>query len=252
MPFAESEPDDAAERGDGCGEHDSVGEGGRTHGVAGRVSPGFALILSHLTRSFAALYTSLEAMSVDLTSAVRFDLRRGIVNLDQRAVLLSELVLANLLAAAGPDASALAGRVLGAGMGNRIAARFGGAEAVRAGPLEGVLSALAGEVSVSGFGTVSIERWGRAMVLVVENAPRVDGGFVASMLQGAIEAAVTSASSTASEQQIRCLALSSADPMLRVLVASGRGVERVRMWLAEGIPWGDALARLQATRARPR
>jgi hypothetical protein len=208
-------------------------------------------------------------MPIDLTSAVRFDLGRGTVNLGaakvdareihapgrapelaQRAVLLPEDVLAELVAAAGPAESALAAQALGATMGQRLAERLGGAAAVRAGSLEGVISALAAEVSVSGFGAVHLERWGRALVLVVEHAPRVDPDFVVAMLQGAIEAAVTSIMTTAAEQQVRCTLLAVDDRALRVFVASGRAVERVRTWLAEGTSWGDALARLQASRPR--
>jgi hypothetical protein len=214
-------------------------------------------------------------MPVDLTSAVRFDLGRGTVHmgavraadatdvhvpprgrgrdseLEERAVLLPEDVLADLVAAAGPELSTSAGRQLGASMGKRLADRLGGTDAVRDGSLEDVISALAAEVSVSGFGRVSLERWGRALVLVVAHAPRIDGGFVSAMLQGAIEAAVTNVMATASEQQVRCTLLSADERTLRVLVANGRAVERVRGWLYDGASWGDALARLQAIPARP-
>ncbi|MDB4994286.1 MAG: hypothetical protein JWM74_1718 [Myxococcaceae bacterium] len=199
-------------------------------------------------------------MPVDLTSAVRFDLGRGTVKmggagqpsvgLEERAVLLPEDVLADLVAAAGPEVSAVAGRQLGASMGKRLADRLGGHLAVRDGSFEAVISALAAEVSVSGFGTVRMERWGRALVLVVEHAPRIDGGFVSAMLQGAIEAAVTNVTTTASEQQVRCTLLSVEERALRVLVANGRAVERVRAWLTEGVSWGEALTRLQATPSR--
>jgi hypothetical protein len=208
-------------------------------------------------------------MPVDLTSSVQFDLGRGTVKmgaraqdatdvhggpvhhaeLEERAVLLPEDVLADLVAAAGPEVGAVAGRQVGASMGKRLADRLGGPAAVRAGSLEDVVSALASEVSVSGFGTVHLERWGRALVLVIEHAPRIDGGFVSAMLQGAIEAAVTNITTTASEQQVRCTLLSAEERVLRVLVANGRAVERVRTWLAEGVSWGDALARLHARRA---
>ena len=177
-------------------------------------------------------------MPIDPQRAIRFDLTRGSVHAagDERTVLLPARVISDLIAAAGAEVGAVAAHQIGGSMGKRVSDQLGGSEGVRSSPLEAVVSGLAAELSVAGFGVFSLERWGRAVVLTVEHAPAIEGGFIAAMLQGALE--------TASGQPVRC-ALIAADGVLRVLVASQGTLERVRGWLAEGTGWADALARLQ-------
>jgi len=180
-------------------------------------------------------------MPVDLTAKVRFDLPRGAVLAaeGERALLVSPDALAHLIAAAGEEIGAIVATQVGASMGKRAIERLGGPFALHHASVEDVVTALAVEVAVAGFGALALERWGRAMVLTVDHAPIE--GFVAPMLQGAIEAATG--------KTVRAVVIATDRPM-RVLVTNAKAVERVRAWLADGITWGEALVRLQPSEPR--
>jgi hypothetical protein len=181
-------------------------------------------------------------MAFDPKGAVRFDLVRGsVVHGDAygegtRAVLVPEDALADLVAAAGAALGADAARRTGVAMGARVAQRLGGARGVRASTLEEVADELGCEMALAGLGALSLERWGRALVVAIANAPAVEAGFLAAVVQGALE--------TATGRAMRCAAISS-EPSVRVLVAGDAALARVRSWLATGASWPDALARLQ-------
>ena len=181
----------------------------------------------------------------DPTHAVRFDLPRGSVTAgaNERHVLLTCAALDDLVMIAGPEASAAVGRSLGSALGSRVALRLGGAEAVGASSVETVLAHLCGELSLAGLGALAIERWGRALVLVVDRPAVADLTFLASILEGALE--------TASGRPARCLSLGRDGTLARALVASDRTIERARSWLDEGLAWGEVVARLQARRHAP-
>jgi len=181
-------------------------------------------------------------MPVDLTATVRFDLPRGAVHAaeGERALLVSSDALSHLLVAAGKEIGSIVAIQVGAAMGKRAVERLGGPFALHDASIEDVVTALGIEVALGGFGALGLERWGRAMVLTVDHAPPVEG-FIAPMLQGALEAAAGKA--------VRCLVIASGRPM-RILVASVPTVERVRGWLADGITWGEALVRLQPSEPR--
>lgn len=188
-------------------------------------------------------------MPFDLSRAVRFDLSRGTVHAfgdegddvegvrDDRSVLVPVDALFDLVAAAGPEVSASVGRSIGEAMGARVARRLGGAGAVREASLERMVSAVAMEVGIAGLGAFGVERWGRAMVLSLEHAPRLGGHFVVALLEGLIEAATGT--------RVTC-ALLSADRMQRVLVARRETVARVRELIGDGVPWAEALSRVQS------
>jgi len=178
-------------------------------------------------------------MSSDLSHVVDFDLARGSVSAmgAERAVLVPVEALYDLVSAAEPEAVASVARSIGQSMGERLAIRFGGVAGVRGASLDAVINAVALEFSVAGLGVFGIERWGKAMVLVVEHAPRIGGGFIATLLEGVL--------STASQTEVSCMVLA-AGPVQRILVASHDAIERVRTSMAEGTSWADALSRLQA------
>ncbi|WP_394823404.1 hypothetical protein [Pendulispora albinea] len=178
-------------------------------------------------------------MSFDLSHAVTFDLARGSVRAigAERTVLLPVDALFDLVSAVEPEVAASVGRGIGQSIGERLAEQLGGAEGVRASPLDSVINAIAFEFSVAGFGAFGIERWGRAMVLVVEHAPRLGGTFLASVLEGTLEAAT--------QTRVACMLLA-AGPVQRILVASPDAIDRVRAYIGEGTSWPDALSRLQA------
>jgi hypothetical protein len=179
------------------------------------------------------------ASSVDLSNAVRFDLPSGNVHLsdNEKGLLVPASVLASLLQTAPPDVRGQVGRDLGAHLGRAMARRAGSASALLEGGLEAAASALAAELALAGLGTCALERWGRALVVQVTGSPIEASDFMACVVEGALM--------TATGRSLACTVLSDAGGV-RVLVASERGVLRVRGWIEQGVSWSDALVRLQA------
>jgi hypothetical protein len=175
----------------------------------------------------------------DPTRAVRFDLPRGSVLAggDERHVLLPCSALDDLVLVAGTEAAAAVGRALGGAIGKRIAARLGGAGGVRGASVESVVAEIAGELAVAGIGAASIERWGRALVVAVDRPAPSDLTFLASIVEGVLEAA--------SSARVRCASLGREGTVARVLVGSDGAITRAQALLAGGVAWGEVLARLQ-------
>ena len=106
----------------------------------------------------------------DASKAVTFDLSRGQIQKDDEPrLLVSASALLALCQAAGVDATGVFARAAGDAIGRAIARRFErtGSDA-RDASVETVVEHLSGELAVAGFGTLSAERWGRALVLVVD------------------------------------------------------------------------------------
>jgi hypothetical protein len=140
---------------------------------------------------------------------------------------------------------------MGQAMGRRVATRFaqhanGGGEgetAVRGATIEIVVDHLGGEVALVGLGSLALERWGKALVLVVDQSPLGAPGdlLVAAVLEAALE--------EASGRTLRTSAIDREGTRARFLVASSSAITKVHGWLREGVTWGDALARLHAPAA---
>jgi hypothetical protein len=182
--------------------------------------------------------------SFDPAHAVRFDLARGRVERDlapgadatQRYLVVPVEAIEELaLARAGGDAVEVVSRAVGASMGRRVALHLARAGGARAASVEAFAAELAGELAVSGCGVLRIERWGRALVLVLESAPLPDA-VLAPMLEAAV--------AEAAEREVRCTVIARDAAAARVLVSSDAAGKRMRAWLAEGVAWGDALVRL--------
>jgi hypothetical protein len=189
-------------------------------------------------------------MRVDLTSAVRFDLPRGAVHTtgsgltgqgEERAVLIPVAALAEALASAPRDTREHVARAVGGSIGRRAAARFGGSSGVRDADVESVVESLAAEIALAGFGVLSLERWGKALVILLEAPPAFDSQFFAPLL----EAALGAATAWATRASLTCLHLSNDDDGSRFLIARGPSGEQVRMWMNSGVTWAEALRRLQ-------
>ncbi len=177
----------------------------------------------------------MMAPSFDSTHAVRFDLASGSVRAagqDERLVLLPAAALANLLLYASADAGVALGRALGESIGRRVAARIGATEP----SVEQFATQLAGEAALAGVGVLGLERWGRALVVVIEQSP-----LAVPLLAPLVGAAVEAASG---RKNVGSVLLVHDDGASRVLIASERGIERVRAWMMAGTPWGDALVKL--------
>ena len=170
----------------------------------------------------------------DPTGAVTFDLASGQVHLGGDAplrVLVPADALAALSVAAGAQATAALGEALGAPMGKRVARRLsaGGGDARRS-TIEAVVEHLGGELALAGLGTLGAERWGRALVLVVDQSPFGAAGDVltAAVLQAALAAA--------GGQSVTCVPLSRDSARARHLVASNAGADKARSLLEAGTP----------------
>jgi len=189
----------------------------------------------------------------DPSNAITFDLARGIVQLEGAPlrVLVPADALALLCRTAGPGPIAAFGRSIGEAMGRRVASRLarsapnaGAAQdhgaAVRGASLEAVVEHLGGEIALAGLGSLGLERWGRAMVMLIDQSPLgADGdGVLETMLEGAIEAA------TGKKVRARCLVRDGV--RARYLIGSERATYRVRAWLMQGVAWGEVLTRLHA------
>jgi len=177
------------------------------------------------------------ASGPDLTRAVRFDLPQGAVRLDgDSSLVVSARALGQLLSASTAELRASVGGEIGGAMGARVQKRLGNADAVRGASLEVAVSHLSAELSLCGFGTLALERWGRALVVHVSGAPVDAPDFFASLVASAVSRA-TGASAFSTVLDAR--------EGVRILIASQAAAQRARGWLDQGVPWGEAVARLQ-------
>lgn len=190
----------------------------------------------------------------DPSKAITFDLTSGLVHLEgaPARVLVPADALSALCATAGAEAAAAFGRALGVPMGRRLAGRFsasgasgtadaeGASAGVRAASIEAVVNHLGGELALAGLGSLGLERWGRALVLVVDHSPLGAAGD--ALLEAVLEGALAEATGRAA----RTAALGREEARARFLVSGSAAIEKVRTWLARGVSWGEALARLHA------
>ena len=191
----------------------------------------------------------------DPTKAVTFDLEHGLVQREGAppTVLVPHGGLLALCAAAGQEAAAVFGRAVGAAMGGRVALRLLRAEtaestratASTAGPalvreasIDAVVDHLGGELALGGFGSLALERWGRALVLLIDHAPLGAAGDV--LLEAILEGAVAAAAG----RSVRVLLLGREQTRARFFVGSDVALQRLRGWMAAGTSWGEALVRL--------
>jgi hypothetical protein len=177
----------------------------------------------------------MSAPSFDPTHAVRFDLPQGSVRAgwpEDRLVLAPAAALADLARSAPVAAAESFARAVGSGIGRRAAARMLDANAS---PVEEFATQLAGEMALSGFGQLSVERWGRALVIAIEDS-QLPETLVPALIASALEAATG--------RKVTCTLLSPRGQPARVLASSEDAATRVRGWIAAGVPWGDALAKL--------
>jgi hypothetical protein len=175
----------------------------------------------------------------DPSKAVTFDLTQGLVHLEGARLLVPAAALLALAAAAGPDARAVFTRTLGEAMGRRVADRLSG-DGVGAAAVDVVIEHLGGELALAGLGSLGLERWGRAVVLVVDHSPL--GAEGDPLLEGVLAGAIVAAAGRAA----LALHLGREGARARFLLGSAAGVAKVRDLLAGGVPWGDALVRLHA------
>jgi hypothetical protein len=175
--------------------------------------------------------------------AVTFDLQFGHIHLDgaPTRVMVPADALVALCDAAGEEETATFAHAIGEAVGRRVGVRLAGGsanrhEAVRKAGLEVVVTQLAGELAVLGIGSVSAERWGKALVLVVDQSPfgEEGDGLLEAILQSALHALVNS--------KARVIKLAREGVRARFLAVSGASVESVRKRLDAGESWGAVVA----------
>ncbi|MGH7269989.1 MAG: hypothetical protein ACREJ3_06120 [Polyangiaceae bacterium] len=177
----------------------------------------------------------MSAPSFDPTHAVRFDLARGTVRAgwpEAPVILAPSAALAELVRSAPAHAAEAFARAIGASLGARAASRM---LDPKASSVEDFATQLAGEAALSGLGKLGVERWGRALVIVLAESTLADA-LVAPMIAAAIEAS--------SGRKVECTLLQRDEHAARVLVSGEGGAKRVRQWIASGTAWGDALVKL--------
>jgi sarcosine oxidase gamma subunit len=184
-------------------------------------------------------------LAFDPSEAVTFDLAYGHVHMDgaPNRVLVPSDALVEVCEAAGEEATASLGHAIGTAMGRRVAVRVGrGAEdrqsAVARATFELVVEHLAGELALAGLGSLSVERWGKAVVFVLDQSPLGERGdaLLGETLQAAMQAL--------SNQAGRVVRIERSGVRARFLLVAAAAVEGVRMRLREGQSWGTVLAKL--------
>lgn len=187
------------------------------------------------------------SQTFDPSSAVEFFLASGRVKLrgSSDRLLVPADALAALCDAAGEEATAEFGEAIGEALGMSMSSRastkgVSGQEAVRAASVGDMVDMLGGELALLGLGTISVERWGKAMVLVLDENPQ------GAMGDSLFEAIVGSALSVASGRDVETVRLERAGARARFLICSPAAAKSVRKQMSEGSSWGDIVVRLHS------
>ncbi len=165
----------------------------------------------------------------DPAGAISFDLERGRVELrdGEAQLLLPAAAIAGLLSGEG------GARALGAAIGvsaiGRAAARISARGAsrtlnardlLRAAPLEKVVELLGGELSLLGFGSLRVERWGEALLFVIDPCTldqRADE-LISGIVEGALE--------SVAERPVTALVVDRSAESVRVLVGNAEAIAK--------------------------
>lgn len=173
----------------------------------------------------------------DPSHSVKFDLQRGHVDLDGSRLLVPAEALLDLCRAAGQEPLADFGRRMGTEVGRRVQARLG--DATRAASIGEMVEHLGGDVALLGLGSLSVERWGRALVFVVDGSPLGSAGdaLLGAVLEGALQRGLG--------KDVHAVLLDRQDEQARFAILGAAGAEKAEAWLGEGVRWGEVLSRLQ-------
>jgi hypothetical protein len=174
----------------------------------------------------------------DPTRAIVYDLSRGQLHDDEGASRLNlpAHLLLRLCEHAGLEGTVEFARALGEDLGRRVASRLG-AEASVAG-IEAWTEHLGGQVALLGLGNLSVEQWGRALVLRVGGMPSGLDRILESVLEGALQRGIgrqVSLIGFSRGDEIEFLVLSpETSHKARTLAQSGAGLGQVVEELHKG------------------
>lgn len=197
--------------------------------------------------------------SLDLQRPVRFDLSRGEILVsvgrsrvdDEPHVLLPTSVVATLLADAGLARDA--GLRVGVSLMERVATRMLSRQEerrgvdvrqiVRAQSLEVVVDFLGAELAVLGFGALRIERWGRALLFVLDpcSLSAAQDPFVEGLFEGAL--------ASVADRDVHALVVDRTGETARVLIGGESAIERAAPLVAEGQYFTDVIRILHDRRS---
>jgi hypothetical protein len=167
----------------------------------------------------------------------QFDLANGAVRARDgaRVLVLSQSVLAPLIATAVQNGDLTAVRALGNQLGESVAGSLGQGAMDRS--PETVLGHAANLIALYGWGRLHLERWGSALVLVVDELPPLDDDnlAVAALLGGMF--------STLSDQEVACVPIGETNAYLMV---DPQIAEYVWSWSKDGESLGQIISRLQS------
>ncbi len=175
----------------------------------------------------------------DPARAVKFDLTRGSVTDPGGAcVLVPSSALLELCDSAGAEAVKSFGRGLGTELGRRVQEKVGANATIPE-----LVEHLGGHLALTGLGSLSVERWGKALVVNLESSPGAARGdaLVAAVLEGAIQRAFG--------RDVACVRLHRDAETARFVIVAPDVSAKVQSWVQDGAPWGDALARLHGASA---
>lgn len=174
--------------------------------------------------------------------ALKFDFGRGHVTLQGQGLcmVVPRQALLELLAAAGDDAARNFGHQLGSEIGQRVAERLG--SSIQQSSIEVFVDQLGGELALLGLGSLAVERWGMALVMVMQGTSTDKPGtaLVRAVVSGALQRALS--------RDVAVIELAQSEGELRLLVISKYAAPRVVQWLDEKVPWGEVIARLHEQR----
>jgi hypothetical protein len=138
--------------------------------------------------------------------------------------------LARLMEHAGPEVAADFGRSLGAEIGRRIAEKLKNASGIDA-----WTEHLGGHLALLGLGSLTLERWGKALVLRVTGAPEGATALIGSVFEGALQRGLGEVVATVAFD---------AEHSTGYLVVSPGTAERVRGMAAAGEGLGQIVEQL--------
>src|SRR5512142_1214261 len=150
----------------------------------------------------------------DPALALKLDFDQGQVTLRGHGpcLVVPKGALLDLLSNAGDEATANFGQQLGVEVGRRMVESLG--SSITRASIEGFVEHLGGELALLGFGALAVERWGQALVLVIDGAPAGTTGaaLVSAVVAGALQRALS--------RDTAVVELMKGDNTLRLLVAS--------------------------------
>lgn len=170
----------------------------------------------------------------DPSGAVTFDLARGRVGMEKAPdmILAPREALHKLCEAAGPEAAQTFGRVMGRLMGQRVI--DGTPDFAKASP-EQFIDRAHVEFALVGLGVVTLERWGNALLFVVDDAP-LPTSVVAAILTGYMQAVTA--------RKVACVPIMADKKRARFFATDPSLAGTLISWLKQGASWGEVLLRL--------